>query len=309
MPGKDFLYICPMSPYISIIIPFYGTADKALLQRCLDSIHRQGMEEGSYEVIVADDVNQTTGGARNNGIRQAQGEYMLFVDADDVLLPHALCPCLSLLRQYSPDILKFGFQEFSRNSSLEKRRLPNQPLPYVEYVSGAGFMALNNFTGVVWTHFFRKSLLETSSLCFSETSFFEDEEFVAKAYFYARKMLVTPYKVYGYFCLPTSLTRVPAEEECRKRVAAFKDMLFRLQEFYSISQCSVQPAKALSRRIRFLVIDYIRQMWRNKCSIKEINQELAVLKQEGLLPLPNENYGWKYRLVFPVVNVYTHLFI
>ena len=74
-----------MSPFISIIIPFYGTADPVLLQRCLDSIRRQGMEEGSYEIIVVDDENRTTGGARNNGMQQAHGEYLFFVDADDVV--------------------------------------------------------------------------------------------------------------------------------------------------------------------------------------------------------------------------------
>ena len=121
-----------MSPFISIIIPFYGTADPVLLQRCLDSIRRQGMEEGSYEIIVADDESQTTGGARNNGMQQAHGEYLFFVDADDVLLPNTLPSCLSLLRLYSPDILKFGFQELTCYFSLERQNLINQSLSYVD---------------------------------------------------------------------------------------------------------------------------------------------------------------------------------
>ena len=76
-----------MSPFISIIIPFYGTADPGLLQRCLDSIRRQGMEEGSYEIIVVDDNGKGLGGARNQGIRQATGTYLMIVDADDNLFP------------------------------------------------------------------------------------------------------------------------------------------------------------------------------------------------------------------------------
>lgn len=292
-----------MSPFISIIIPFYGTADPVLLQRCLDSIRRQGMEEGSYEIIVADDESQTTGGARNNGMQQAHGEYLFFVDADDVLLPNTLPSCLSLLRLYSPDILKFGFQELTCHFSFERQNLINQSLSYVEYSSGADFMALNNFTGVVWTHFFRRSLLETSSLYFSETSFFEDEEFVAKAYLFARKMLVTSYKVYGYYRSSSSFTGMTADEKCRERILAFREMLFRLKAF-SQSATSIERLEALDRRIHFLVIDYIRQMWRNKCSMKEIKQQLTVLKQNGLLPLPSKKYSWKYCLVCPVINVY-----
>lgn len=53
-----------MSPFISIVIPFYGTADPVLLQRCLYSIRQQWMEEGSYEIIVADDNGKGLGGAR-----------------------------------------------------------------------------------------------------------------------------------------------------------------------------------------------------------------------------------------------------
>ncbi|MFR9263683.1 MAG: glycosyltransferase family 2 protein [Bacteroides cellulosilyticus] len=69
--GEDFLYICHMTPFISIIIPFYGTADPVLLQRCITSIREQGMEEGSYEIIVADDNGKGLGGARNRGIGRA----------------------------------------------------------------------------------------------------------------------------------------------------------------------------------------------------------------------------------------------
>ena len=149
-----------MTPFISIIIPFYGTADPVLLQRCITSIREQGMEEGSYEIIVADDESQTTGGARNRGMQQAHGEYLFFVDADDILVPNTLRSCLPLLKLYSPDILRLGFKEFTCASSLEKQNPTNQVPSYVEYSSGAHFMALNNFTGVVWAHFFRRSLFQ-----------------------------------------------------------------------------------------------------------------------------------------------------
>ena len=80
-------------------------------------------------------------------------------------------------------------------------------------------------------------------------------------------------------------------------------MLFRLKAF-SQSATSIERLEALDRRIHFLVIDYIRQMWRNKCSMKEIKQQLTVLKQNGLVPLPSKKYSWKYCLVCPVINVY-----
>ncbi len=96
---------------LSIIIPVYNAED--YLDRCLDSIYEQSFP--SYEVILVDDgstdssplicdrysatdprfrtVHKGNGGvssARNSGINLAKGEYLMFVDSDDALLPDAV---------------------------------------------------------------------------------------------------------------------------------------------------------------------------------------------------------------------------
>lgn len=96
---------------ISIIIPVYNAED--YLDRCLKSILSQGFD--SFEVILVDDgstdssslicdrysatdsrfrtIHKKNGGvssARNAGIDLAKGEYLMFVDSDDALLPDAL---------------------------------------------------------------------------------------------------------------------------------------------------------------------------------------------------------------------------
>lgn len=350
----DFMYICRMNPFVSIIIPFYGEADPALLQRALDSIRGQGMAEEEYEIIITDDASQTTGGARNNGMRQARGEYLLFVDADDILLPHALPPCLTLLRQYSPDILRFGFRRLKRvaasasastgtpaspasagtdraaSPASASTDTPASPVPvsadcvappspspqpdvqpptYTRYPSGAHYMLSTNFLGVVWAHLFRRDMLQAAGLTFSETSFFEDEEFVAKAYYHAQSMLVTPSRVYGYSCPPASRSLPPTALARCKKMDAFCFMILRLDNFiFSKPHYSFQE-RALGRRVYFLVIDYIRQMLRNRCGICEIHRRLSLLNQIRLLPLPAEDYGWKYRFAAFFINLYDRHFL
>ena len=143
-----------MSPFISIIIPFYGTADPVLLQRCLDSIRRQGMEEGSYEIIVVDDNGKGLGGARNQGIRQATGTYLMFVDADDYLFPN-LSYCFPYLLKYTPDVCSFQMCEVNRPGVIPQ----SFNYKWEVYESGAEYMSKNNFMGTAWWHFFSRSFL------------------------------------------------------------------------------------------------------------------------------------------------------
>ena len=112
-----------MNPILSIIIPFYGTADKTLLERCLNSIRTQNISQEKYELIIADSNGKDlgAGAARNNGIRQANGEYLLFVDADDYLFPNSLLHCLTFLEKEHPDILSFKFQKVKKGKKGPKK--------------------------------------------------------------------------------------------------------------------------------------------------------------------------------------------
>lgn len=92
----------------SIIIPCYSETEEDL-RRCFDSIKSQTLQP--YEVICVDDcspletpqiakeygfkyirhnINKNNGGARNTGIREATGDYLVFVNGDDYILPETL---------------------------------------------------------------------------------------------------------------------------------------------------------------------------------------------------------------------------
>lgn len=113
------------APIFSVIIPVYNRAD--LLKRTLASVLRQDLAD--FEVLVIDDgstddiesvitglsdiriryhrqANRGASAARNAGIDRARGNYVAFLDSDDVYLPHHLATMYAIL-QRAPDAVAY----------------------------------------------------------------------------------------------------------------------------------------------------------------------------------------------------------
>lgn len=111
---KDYL----VSPKVSVIIPTYNCA--SMIAECLDSVLNQTFKD--FEVIVIDDgstddterviapyknrityirqVNQGAAAARNRGIKEARGDYIAFLDSDDLWFPDKLEKQILFLAQH-----------------------------------------------------------------------------------------------------------------------------------------------------------------------------------------------------------------
>lgn len=119
-----------MQPLISVIVPVYN--GEPYLKNCIESIEAQTYE--SFEIIIVNDgsADGTAGvcarlaeeypnlryittddlgvsASRNNGIAQAKGEYLTFVDADDRIHPQMLERLYGAIVQTDSDLAGCGF--------------------------------------------------------------------------------------------------------------------------------------------------------------------------------------------------------
>ncbi len=115
----------PEETLLSVVVPVYKA--EAYLDRCVESLLAQSYRH--FELILVDDgspddcprlcdawarrdgrvrvLHKPNGGqadARNQGVRQARGDYISFVDADDYVSPDYLAYLLGLLRETGADI-------------------------------------------------------------------------------------------------------------------------------------------------------------------------------------------------------------
>ncbi|MGW3145793.1 bifunctional glycosyltransferase/CDP-glycerol:glycerophosphate glycerophosphotransferase [Streptomyces sp. NPDC001177] len=119
-------------PRFSVIVPVYKV--QAYLHECLDSVLSQSCAD--LELIAVDDhspdacgaiineyaardtrvravhlaENQGLGGARNAGMKHAQGDYLIFLDSDDTLAPNALRSIGDRIKDTGePDVLVYDY--------------------------------------------------------------------------------------------------------------------------------------------------------------------------------------------------------
>lgn len=146
-------------PFFSIIIPTYNRAD--LIGLTLDSVLSQ--QEASFEVLVVDDGSQDAtaevvgrypdprlrylpkenaerGAARNYGLARARGEYVLFLDSDDLLHPNHLRTLRAAIAAAAtpPDFIatKYDFDRQGQRRPSDIARLPAGPLGFENFLTG-----------------------------------------------------------------------------------------------------------------------------------------------------------------------------
>ncbi len=154
---------------VSVIIPVYNVAK--YLAKCLDSVIGQSLKEieiicindGSTDnslkileeykknderITIINQKNQGVSVARNNGLKNAKGEYIYMLDSDDFLDVNALKRMYERAYLDNADMVLIDFYKYINNKNKEKVRY------YLTFNDGA-----NALPYTAWSYMFRKKLL------------------------------------------------------------------------------------------------------------------------------------------------------
>ena len=234
------------TPRISVIVPVYNTK-RELLDRCLRSILNQTL--GDFELLIIDDGSKTdcadaldqwgncdgrifvhhqeNGGvsvARNKGLELAKGEYIVFVDSDDEIMPAFLEVYLNYIEKYDLDMVLGGRNEIYPNA--EKRSVCVSLFASDCYVLEAsealieklltekitGIPELPNDVCGPWAKMIKADLAKKVAFPVG-IKLFEDLVYNLYLCKYVRKIGFIKENLYCYYILQASATRQEREDE------------------------------------------------------------------------------------------------
>lgn len=210
---------------LSIIVPAYNSA--AYIRKCLLSCCNQDIPMLDYELIVVDDGstdntkeivcnlqkeysnikyiyqnNAAQGAARNNGLRQALGKYVWFVDSDDWIKENCLNVIVTTLKENDLNGVTVGHatlygQELRRWRTFDETKI----LSGKELLSRSIFLISPTYT--IW----KRSHLIDNKLFFKEKLFHEDSEICPRLYYVSDRIGFINDILYFVYQNPVSTTR------------------------------------------------------------------------------------------------------
>lgn len=208
---------------ISIIVPVYKV--EKYLDRCVESIVNQTYK--NIEIILIDDgspdncpkmcddwankderikvVHKKNGGlsdARNKGLEVATGDYIGFVDSDDVISEKMYETLLLLIEKYECDISKCDFYRFNEGENPKFSIKEENDIFYSDEILKK--ILIDKMGNYVCNKLFKKEIFEDIS--FKNGVAYEDMGIFYKLVLKSSKMAVTKSELYGYMQRKDSIT-------------------------------------------------------------------------------------------------------
>ena len=210
------------NPLVSVIVPVYNV--ERYVDECLASIRAQTY--ANLEILVVEDCStdgslqalaphlddprvrlirhEKNGGlsaARNTGIEAATGEYVMFVDSDDLVETTLVARCLECATHADADLVTYGCTPFMDGAPI------SPPAPGGVAVEArpiaAEYFRLPHFA---WLKFIRRTLLRDPALRFPVGLYYEDWPFHWRLGLDTQRRVQLGASLYHYRQRATSIT-------------------------------------------------------------------------------------------------------
>lgn len=206
---------------LSIIVPVYNV--EPYIRPCVESIFMQGLAEEDFEVILVNDgttdnsfgqirditdchdnitvveqSNQGLSAARNAGLARATGQYIMFLDSDDLLVSNSVAPLLNNAVNQQPDLLMGNYVKLNDTEIANLNSLFAKASCICKRGERMFVEDFNPRECYVWKMLYRREFLNSNHIRFIPGLYFEDIPFTVECCLKADKCMRTDTTLYIY---------------------------------------------------------------------------------------------------------------
>ena len=296
------------------------------ISKCISSITEQNIPSDQYEIIVINDgstdnsikiaedclkdiehhtlltqENQGQASARNKGIALANGKYLMFVDADDWLLPNTIKKLLVCAEKNKTEITFSACRIMGRNGEYHF----SNDFPHYEIITEGVYALLNDLIiiGSVWGQLYEKQFIKSNNICFASGIKHEDVLFSILCIIRAKRIISVDLCTYVYCWNEGSTDRSFDCENFKK--AIFSD-LYIANEIIEISKrekLNEYLRNNLHRRGNSIIVGNMISLARSSYKRKDIVETyIKRSKEYGCYPIKGRTLSWKTTALIPIIN-------
>lgn len=231
-------------PKVTAAVPVYNV--EGYLEKCAESVLAQTerdiellliddgstdgsgalcdrIAEGDPRVRVIHQENRGLGGARNTGIENARGEWIIFPDSDDWLEPETIERALGAAEDTGADMSLFAFRSVDEggNTTGEFRESLPEGVPLDPHERRDLLLMAPN----AWTKLYRTELFKRTGVRYPPRVWYEDIRTTSKLLPYCSSVAYTDYIGYNYLQRKGSIMNNGNLSRNREIIDAFDDIL------------------------------------------------------------------------------------
>lgn len=310
---------------LSFIIPVYNV--ESYIDRCVASVLAQGLSPDDYEVILVDDhssdssfskcqewvmrydnihlvshiVNQGVGAARNTGISNSKGDFLLFLDSDDYLSPNGISYLFDTFDVDRYDLVRYWSRIVEEGEVVNDTDCSG----IINYEGrGDDFVIQFGFDSFCWPFLYRKEWLIEKGISFTRNKLGEDYLFISEVFLNNPIILSTTCRIYCYIKRNGSITTDRSRSKSADNARSINAVISEL----------ISYAKSIGYSEESLMMKYVKQSAQNKLfsfvsrvlisdiSKAEFEEMISSMRGQGIIPLSNYSDSIRGRIYSTCIN-------
>ena len=234
---------------LSVIVPVYNMAAEGKLNYCMDSLVNQTIDD--YEIIAVDDastdnslailreyeekypgkvrvvtypVNKRQGGAKNEGLKAAKGEWVGFIDSDDWVTPDYYEKLLHKAAETGADLVGCDYSLVTEHTFRVGKVVQNNTMDQVGLLDEERHKKLFLRPGSMVLKIYKGSVIRENDLDFPEGIFYEDNCAGSLWSLYFKRFELVEEPLYYYYQHNVSTVHSISEKKCQDRMKAMEEL-------------------------------------------------------------------------------------